>query len=70
MGKATTVLTPREVMVRLARAWRPLFNDINAHYTVNNQGKVVLDKKTVEDINRAVKILKNELFLGGFIEKS
>lgn len=51
MAKATTVLSPREVMIRLAKVWRPLFNDINSHYTVNSQGKVILDKKTVEDMS-------------------
>jgi transcription initiation factor TFIID TATA-box-binding protein len=33
-------------------------------------GIVCTGAKTVEDINTAVKILKNELFLGGFINKS
>jgi transcription initiation factor TFIID TATA-box-binding protein len=33
-------------------------------------GLVCTGAKTVEDINTAVKILKNELFLGGFINKS
>ncbi len=50
MARATTILKPREIMVRLARAWRPLFNDINSHYKVSKAGKVVVDKKIVEDM--------------------
>ncbi len=51
MKKATTVLSPREAMIRLARAWRPLFNDINSHYKVGSQGKVMIDKRITEDLN-------------------
>jgi|SRR3989338_1136183 len=51
MAKATTALSPRESMIRLSRAWRPLFNDINSHYKVDAKGKVMLDRKTAEDLS-------------------
>ena len=40
-------------------------------FLIFKSGEIVCTgAKTVEDINTALKILKNELFLGGFIEKS
>lgn len=50
MVKITTVLSPREAMIRIARAWRPLFNDINAHYKADSRGRVILDKKAAADM--------------------
>jgi len=50
MEKATTALSPREAMVRLARAWKPLFGDINAHYRVDSKSKVILDERIAEEM--------------------
>lgn len=50
MAKATTLLSPREIMGRLAGAWRPLFNNINSHYRVSKEGKVIVDKKIAESM--------------------
>ena len=51
MDRATTALSPREAMVRLARAWKLLFNDINAHYKVDGKGRVILDAKIAEEMS-------------------